>query len=70
MLCHPMRSLEYVLVPLLMNAANAAHDLTVSALTKGLGRRRATSSSTMLHMQAIDWAVLALCCLPLMPWQA
>ena len=70
MLCHPMRSLEYVLVPLLMNAANAAHDLTVSALTKGLGRRRATSSSAMLHMQAIDWAMLALCCLPLIPWQA
>ena len=53
-----------------MNAANAAHDLTVSALTKGLGRRRATSSSAMLHMQAIDWAMLALCCLPLIPWQA
>ena len=35
---HPAQSLEYILIPLLMNATNVAQDLSVAALTKGLGR--------------------------------
>ena len=32
---HPAQSLEYILIPLLMNATNVAQDLSVAALTKG-----------------------------------
>ena len=36
---HPLRSLEYILVPLLMNAANVARDLTVAGLARPASRR-------------------------------
>lgn len=63
---HPMRSLEYVLVPLLMNAANVARDLTISALTKGMGLQGTRSSASELRMRAADWFALALICAPML----
>ncbi|KAA8818002.1 energy-coupling factor transporter transmembrane protein EcfT [Bifidobacterium rousetti] len=62
---HPAQSLEYVIVPLLMNATNVAQDLSVAALTKGLGREGAHTSRTVIHMGAVDWAAMAVCTLPL-----
>lgn len=41
LLLHPAQSLEYILMPLLMNGNNVAQDLSVAALTKGIGRRAA-----------------------------
>ena len=37
LLLHPAQSLEYILMPLLMNGNNVAQDLSVAALTKGIG---------------------------------
>ncbi len=39
---HPAQSLEYILIPLLMNATNVAQDLSVAALTRGSGVRAST----------------------------
>lgn len=65
MLRHPARTLEYVLVPLLMNATIVAQDLSVAALTKGLGRDGAHTSRTTIRMAAADWLVMAVCAAPL-----
>ncbi|MBT1173411.1 energy-coupling factor transporter transmembrane protein EcfT [Bifidobacterium sp. MA2] len=62
---HPARSLEYVVVPLLMNATNVAQDLSVAALTKGLGRDGVHTSRTTIRMRAADWLAMAACTLPL-----
>ena len=62
---HPARSLEYVLVPLLMNATTVAQDLSVAALTKGLGREGAHTSRTAIRMRACDWGMMAATALPL-----
>lgn len=62
---HPARSLEYVLVPLLMNATTVAQDLSVAALTKGLGREGAHTSRTTIRMRACDWGMMAATALPL-----
>ena len=54
---HPAQSLEYILIPLLMNATNVAQDLSVAALTKGLGREG--------RMTVVDWLVMIVVTLPL-----
>lgn len=55
MLLRPLQSLEYILIPLLMNAVRVAQDLTVAALTKGLGVSGRTTSMVQLRMRASDW---------------
>lgn len=65
LLRHPAQSLEYVLVPLLMNAANVAQDLSVAALTRGLGRPGPHTSRTDIRMTWVDWGYMAVCALPL-----
>nr|WP_240947481.1 energy-coupling factor transporter transmembrane protein EcfT [Bifidobacterium sp. DSM 109957] len=65
MLRHPAQSLEYILIPLLMNATNVAQDLSVAALTKGLGRAGAHTSRTRIHMTPIDWLTIVVCTVPL-----
>lgn len=49
LLRHPAQSLEFVLVPLLMNATIVSHDLSVAALTKGLGRPGRHTRITEIH---------------------
>ena len=55
---HPAQSLEYILIPLLMNA-------TVAALTKGLGREGEHTSRTLIRMTVVDWLVMIVVTLPL-----
>ncbi len=62
---HPLRSLEYILVPLLMNAANVARDLTVTGLARGLGAPGEPTSMVELRMRAVDWLAVALSLAPL-----
>ncbi|MBW3094527.1 energy-coupling factor transporter transmembrane protein EcfT [Bifidobacterium sp. 64T4] len=65
LLRHPAQSLEYVLMPLLMNAANVAQDLSVAALTKGLGMPGEHTSRVLIRMRWFDWAWMLACTLPL-----
>ena len=62
---HPSQSLEYILIPLLMNATNVAQDLSVAALTKGLGREGEHTSRTLIRMTVVDWLVMIVVTLPL-----
>lgn len=62
---HPAQSLEYILIPLLMNATNVAQDLSVAALTKGLGREGEHTSHTKIRMTVIDWLVMIVVTVPL-----
>lgn len=68
LLLHPAQSLEYVLMPLLMNANNVAQDLSVAALTKGIGLPGEHSSMTEIRMRPVDWAYMAACTLPIAAW--
>lgn len=63
--CHPMRRLEYVVIPLLMNSNNVAQDLSVAALTKGLGMEGEHTSMTQIRMRAVDYIYMAVCAAPL-----
>lgn len=60
----PAKTLEYILIPLLMNATQAAEDLTISALTKGLSLRGRHTSIVELKWTSIDWLLLVLVFLP------
>lgn len=60
-LAHPMQTLEYVLIPLLMNSNNVAQDLTVAALTKGIGMPGEHSSLEEIHLGAVDIGYMLLC---------
>ena len=55
---HPMQTLEFILIPLLMNGTEVAEDLTVSALTKGLSLPGRHTSIVSLKMTGYDWIYL------------
>jgi energy-coupling factor transport system permease protein len=62
---HPLQTLEFILIPLLMNATLVAEDLTVSSLTKGLSLPGTHTSIVQLQMSLFDWLYLGLAFLPL-----
>lgn len=62
---HPFESLEYILMPLLMNASNVAQDLSIAALTKGIGIRKAHTSICTLKLKVCDIVYPLLCTLPI-----
>ncbi len=61
---HPVRTLEYVLIPLLMNSNNVAQDLSVAALTKGISIPGTHTCMTELRVTWLDWIWAALCTVP------
>jgi len=62
---HPLQTLEFILIPLLMNATQVAEDLTVSALTKGLSLPGKHTSIVHLQLINYDWLYTVLAFLPL-----
>ncbi|KAB7790623.1 energy-coupling factor transporter transmembrane component T [Bifidobacterium leontopitheci] len=62
---HPVQTLEFVIVPLLMNATIVSRDLSAAALTKGLGLPGRHTSMIEIRMRWFDWAAMAVCTLPL-----
>lgn len=62
---HPAQSLEYILIPLLMNATTVAQDLSVAALTKGLGREGEHTSRTLIRLCVADWLTMVVVTIPL-----
>ncbi len=60
---HPAQSLEYIIVPLLMNATVVAQDLSVAAMTKGLGNpgRHTSMGSPLRHpAQSLEYIIVPL----------
>lgn len=64
-LLHPIQSLEYIMIPLLMNGNNVAQDLSVSALTKGIGMQGKHTCMTEIKMKMTDWLYMVVCIIPL-----
>ncbi len=64
LLLHPMASLEYILIPLLVNSTNVAEDLTAAALTKGISLPGKHTSVVELSMTAFDWLYMLAATLP------
>lgn len=65
-LLHPMQNLEYVLIPLLMNSNNVSQDLSVAALTKGIGMEGVHTSITEIRFRRMDALYMAVCTVPLL----
>ncbi len=61
---HPAQSLEYILIPLLMNATNVAQDLTAAALTKGIGLPGRHTSMVEIKLRMVDVLYMVVCTLP------
>lgn len=64
LLRHPAQSLEYILIPLLMNSNNVAEDLSVAAMTKGISLPGEHTSMIELRMTILDWGYMVVCTLP------
>lgn len=64
-LLHPVQNLEYVLIPLLMNSNNVSQDLSVAALTKGLGMEGEHTSITEIRFGMKDVVYMIICTIPL-----
>lgn len=63
---HPVSSLEYVIIPLLMNSNNVALDLTCAALTKGLSTKGKHTSYYEIHFGIVEIIVMILFSIPLL----
>lgn len=63
---HPVTSLEYVIIPLLMNSNNVALDLTCAALTKGLSIKGKHTSYYEIHFGVVEIIVMILFSIPLL----
>src|SRR5699024_210347 len=62
---HPIQTLEFILIPLLMNATQVSEDLTISSLTKGLSLPGKHTSIIQLKMTKYDWIYVFLAFLPM-----
>ena len=61
---HPARTLEYILIPLLMNSSSVAQDLSVAALTKGISIPGRHTCMSELRVTWLDWFWAVLCTVP------
>lgn len=62
LLRHPLQSMEYILVPLLMNATNTATDLSAASLTRGLNNPVKSTSVEKNSWRIQDFAVILVMC--------
>ena len=62
LLRHPLKTMEYSLVPLLMRSMKIAEDLAASALTRGLDRENRRTSHCEVRLRSYDWIGLAAFC--------
>ena len=60
MICHPLRTMEYIYVPLLNNATNVAADLTSAALTRGISDPGPKTSIERVTFTGLDALMCAL----------
>lgn len=58
--CHPMRSMEYLLVPLLMSASNIASELAAASLSRGLDSHNPRSSIATVRLAVQDYVIMAI----------
>ena len=59
-LSNPLKHIEYVLIPLLMNANKVAEDLAVSAVTKGINcpGRHTSMAALKMHVRDVAWMLI------------
>lgn len=55
---HPIQTLEYYTIPLLMSASLTLQDLTVSAISKGIENKGKHTSLIVIKMNFIDYLVM------------
>ncbi len=51
---HPFTSLEYMIIPLLMNSNNVTQDLSIAAITKGIGIQGKHTCRKEIHFSCSD----------------
>lgn len=57
---HPLQTLEYILIPLLMNASVTALDLSSAALTRGINHPAISTSIYQKKMTFFDWMIITI----------
>lgn len=60
MLKQPLRTFEYMIMPILMNTSFTARDLTISVLTKGINSSTRPTSYRTYDMSMFDWFLITL----------
>lgn len=66
MILRPFRSLEYILIPLLLNSSTVAQDLSIASLTKGIGMPGRHTSIAEIRMGVRDWSAICVYSLPVL----
>lgn len=56
---HPLQTLEYIIVPILMSAENTSSDLSAAALVRGLGNPKQHTSIYTIQLRLQDYFLFA-----------
>lgn len=62
LLLHPLKSMEYVMVPLLLRSVKVADEIAAAALTRGIDRPNRRSSLRDVRLTAMDIVIAAVFC--------
>lgn len=60
-ICHPLTTIEYTLIPILIRTSKTADELSASAAVRGMRLEGACSSYHIIKLRAADYAVMLLC---------
>ncbi|EOT30026.1 energy-coupling factor transporter transmembrane component T [Enterococcus saccharolyticus] len=60
MLLHPLTTMEYIIIPILMSADNTAIDLSATAMVRGLGNSKKHTSIYPLRFQWQDYVLMGI----------
>lgn len=55
---HPLKTVEFIYVPLLFSLVRIGEELTMASLTRGLGLYKKRTSMKVIKMRALDYLVL------------
>ena len=58
---NPIKTFEYIIVPLLMSSMTIAEDLSAAALSRGLDHKSKRTSVTKVGLRALDYIVIVFC---------
>lgn len=58
---HPIKTFEYIIVPLLMSSMTIAEELSAAALSRGLDHNSKRTSVTKVGLRALDYFVMVFC---------
>ncbi|MCV2502734.1 MAG: energy-coupling factor transporter transmembrane protein EcfT [Neisseriaceae bacterium] len=60
---HPLESIHFLLIPLVMSSIRIADDLSIAAMTKGLSIHQPRTNMLEVQLSILDYLIISFCCI-------